>query len=283
MPGREIRFGHSPDPDDAFMYFPLSEGLVDTEGIRFVQVLEGIESLNRRALNAELETTAASVHACAYLADTYAILSCGASMGDGYGPVVVAREPCPADRLREMEVAVPGVMTSAYLALRLAVGRFPHVEMPFDRIPAAVAAGEVGAGLLIHEGQITYAREGLVKVIDLGAWWRERAGGLPLPLGVNLVRRDLGEETMSAVGRSLGRAIAWSLAHRREALAYAGRFARGLEEPLTDRFVSMYVNDWTRDLGESGREAIRLFLAEGRRAEVIPPSAPAGDLVFLEG
>jgi len=269
MPSRTIRFGHSPDPDDAFMYYPLGEGLVEREGLEFVQVLEDIESLNRRAMRGELETTAASVHACAHLADRYAILPCGASMGEGYGPVVVALEPFGPDRLRELTVAVPGEMTSAYLALRLAVGAFRHVVVPFDRIPGAVASGEADAGLLIHEGQLTWAADGLHRVLDLGIWWQERTGGLPLPLGVNIVRRDLGDETMRTVARVLRRAIDWALDHRAQALDYAAGFARGLEPSLTDRFVSMYVNDRTRDCGDEGREAIRLFLEEGRAAGLI--------------
>ncbi len=278
MPSRTIRFGHSPDPDDAFMYYPLGEGLVEREELEFVQVLEDIESLNRRAMQGELETTAASVHACAYLSDRYAILPCGASMGEGYGPIVVAREPFGPDRLRELTVAIPGEMTSAYLALRLAVGAFKHVVVPFDRIPAAVASGEADAGLLIHEGQLTWAADGLHRVLDLGVWWQERTGGLPLPLGVNVVRRDLGEATMRTVARVLRRAIDWALDHRSEALGYASGFARGLDPSLTDRFVSMYVNDLTRDCGERGRTAIRLFLEQGRASGIItgaPAEAPA--------
>jgi 1,4-dihydroxy-6-naphthoate synthase len=266
---RTIRFGHSPDPDDAFMYYPLAARRVDTEGLEFVQVLEDIESLNRRALEGDLETTAASVHACAYLLDKYAILPCGASMGEGYGPIVVSRRPLTGPDLGEVTVAVPGTMTSAYLALRLAIGDFRHVVVPFDRIPRAVAEGEAEAGLLIHEGQLSYAREGLHKVLDLGEWWHFTTRGLPLPLGVNLVRSDLGEDLMRRIGRALSRAIAWSLEHREEALEYAREYGRGLEAPLTDRFVSMYVNDLTRDCGERGRRAIRLFLDEGRREGVI--------------
>lgn len=281
LPSARIRFGHSPDPDDAFMYYPLGRKLVDTGGFEFVQVLEDIESLNRRALRGELETTAASVHACAYLTDRYAILPCGASMGDGYGPVVVAREEMPPERLTSLRVAVPGLMTSAYLALRLAVGEFRHVIVPFDRIPQAVASGEADAGLLIHEGQLTYQRDGLRRVIDLGVWWRERTNGLPLPLGVNIVRKDLGAATMRGVGQALRRAINYALDNRGEALAYAGEFARGLESSLTDRFVSMYVNDLTREMGDKGREAIRLFLEEGRGKGVIGRDACVDDPVFI--
>jgi len=262
------------------MYYPLAAGVVDTEGLQFVQVLEEIEALNRRALRGELETTAASVHACGYLSRVYAVLPCGASMGDGYGPIVVARRPATTADLPSMRVGIPGRMTTAYLALRLAIGQFRDVVLPFDRIPAAVAAGEVDAGLLIHEGQLTYARDGLHKLLDLGAWWRGRTEGLPLPLGVNLVRRDLGDETMRSIGRALRRAIDWSLEHRAAALRYASGFARGLEEDLTDRFVSMYVNDMTRDCGEKGRRAIHLLLAEGRRAGIID-SPDAGEIAFV--
>jgi 1,4-dihydroxy-6-naphthoate synthase len=276
-----IRFGHSPDPDDAFMYYPLGEGLVETESLVFEQVLEDIESLNRRAMQGELETTAASVHAVAYLADRYAILPCGASMGDGYGPLVVAREAMPLEDLARTTVAIPGTMTSAYLALRLAVGQFEHVVVPFDRILEAVAAGEVDAGLLIHEGQLTYAREGMHRVLDLGVWWCERTDGLPLPLGVNIVRKDLGEDTMRSIGRSLKRAIDWALDHRPDALRYASGFARGLEPDLADRFVSMYVNDLTRDCGEKGRAAIRLFLKEGREAGIIDAAASPAEPEFV--
>jgi len=274
MPQR-IRFGHSPDPDDAFMYFPLGEGLVDREGLEFVQVLEDIESLNRRAMAGELETTAASVHACAYLSGRYAILPCGASMGEGYGPIVVALEPFEPAALASRVIAVPGTMTSAFLALKLAIGSFDYRVVPFDRIPEAVAKGEADAGLLIHEGQLTYGRDGLHRVIDLGVWWRDRTGGLPLPLGVNIVREDLGPEGMARVGRVLRRAIDWSLEHRSEALDYAAGFGRGLDEALTDRFVSMYVNDRTRDCGDEGREAIRRFLGEAARGGHLEPGAAA--------
>ncbi len=272
MESTTIRFGHSPDPDDAFMYWPLASGAVDTEGLVFAQVLEDIESLNRRAMAGDLETTAASVHACAYLADRYAILPCGASMGEGYGPLVVSQRAMSIDDLGTATIAVPGTMTSAFLALRLAIGAFEHRVVPFDRIPDLVKTGEVDAGLLIHEGQVTWERDGLHRVIDLGVWWRDRTGGLPLPLGVNIVRKDLGMETMQRIGRVLRRAIDCSLTRRPEALAYAGRFGRGIEAGLTDRFVSMYVNERTRDCGADGRRAIRMLLEEGRRTGVIASS-----------
>jgi len=276
-----VSFGHSPDPDDAFMYYPLDKRLVDTEGLEFTQVLEDIESLNRRALAGELEVTAASVHACAHLMDRYAILPCGASMGDGYGPIVVARRAADTKDLSGMTIAVPGTMTSAYLSLRLAIGGFEHKVVPFDEIPSVVASGGADAGLLIHEGQLTYSRDGLHLVLDLGVWWRDETGGLPMPLGVNIVRRDLGLQTMARIGRSLHRAIDWSLGHRRQALDYAAGFARGLEDSLTDRFVSMYVNDLTRDCGDAGREAIRLLMRRGREAGVIQADVPEGDPLFV--
>jgi 1,4-dihydroxy-6-naphthoate synthase len=279
QPSTTIRFGHSPDPDDAFMYFPLATGAVDTEGLVFEQVLEDIESLNRRALKGELETTAASVHACAHLLDRYAILPCGASMGEGYGPLVVSRRPLQLEDLSGVTIAVPGLLTSAYLALRLAVGEVHAVVVPFDRIQDEVRAGRAEAGLLIHEGQLTWGRDGLHRVVDLGAWWAGRTGGLPLPLGVNIVRRDLGEAVMGSIGRSLRRAIDWALDHRTEALAYAAGYARGLEPALTDRFVSMYVNDLTRECGERGRAAITRLLREGHARGVI--DAPPRDPVFV--
>jgi len=280
MPEETIRFGHSPDPDDAFMYWPLARRRVETEGLVFEQVLEDIESLNRRALEGELETTAASVHACAYLADRYAILPCGASMGEGYGPIVVSREPMSTSDLAGSMVAVPGIMTSAYLALRLAIGVFKYIVVPFDRIPDAVKEGKAQAGLLIHEGQITWRQEGLHNVLDLGVWWRDRTGGLPLPLGVNIVRKDLGDDTMRRIGRVLRRAIDYSLTHRDEALDYAGGFGRGLPAPQTDRFVSMYVNDRTRDCGADGRRAIERLLAEGRAASIIRGGTPSPSFVL---
>jgi 1,4-dihydroxy-6-naphthoate synthase len=202
-------------------------------------------------------------------------------MGDGYGPIVVAREPMGVERLASLTIAVPGLMTSAWLALRLAIGEFRHVVIPFDRIPQAVVSRQIDAGLLIHEGQLTWQRDGLHRILDLGAWWKGKTGALPLPLGVNVVRRDLGEDVMGRIGRSLRRAIDYSLDRRSEALAYAGRFARGLDADLTDRFVSMYVNDLTREMGARGREAIRLFLAEGRRAGLIDSDAPAADPPFV--
>ncbi|HXV75980.1 MAG TPA: MqnA/MqnD/SBP family protein [Candidatus Polarisedimenticolaceae bacterium] len=269
---RLVRIGHSPDPDDAFMFHGIATGAVDTGPFRVEQVLEEIESLNRRALRGELEVSAVSIHAYAHLAERYALMHCGASMGDGYGPCVVARRAFDPGELAHRTIAIPGTLTSAYLALRLLVGGpLRYDVLPFDRIPQAVLDGRVDAGLIIHEGQITYPREGLRLVVDLGRWWGERTGGLPLPLGGNVVRRDLGRETMVALTRMLEQSIDHGLRHRDPALAYALDFGRGLDRELTDRFVGMYVNDLTRDYGERGREAIRRFLAEGCAAGVVPP------------
>ncbi len=271
---RRVRLGHSPDPDDAFMFYGLAAGRVNGEGFEFEHVLEDIETLNRRALAAELEISAVSVHAFAHLADRYALMSCGASMGDGYGPIVVAREPLAPGDLAGKKIAVPGRLTSAYLALRLWAGRDLDVEvMPFDRIPEHVAEGRAAAGLLIHEGQLTFGRLGLLKVADLGMWWAGTHEGLPLPLGANAVRRDLGAKTMERLTRLVRRSIAYGLDHREEALEHALRFGRGLDRELADRFVGMYVNEWTLDLGDRGRLAVRTFLEEGARAGLVPPVA----------
>ena len=272
VPAPPARIGHSPDPDDAFMYYAIASGKVGTGGFAVAQVLEDIESLNRRALRGELEVTALSIHAYAHLADRYALMPCGASMGDGYGPIVVAREPFDPADLSEKTIAIPGTMTSAYLALRLYVsGSFPYVVVPFDAILDAVAGGRADAGLVIHEGQLTYADAGLAKILDLGVWWKEKTGGLPLPLGGNAVRRDLGEAAMRALTTMYKDSIAYALAHRAEALAYAKGFGRGLDDDRNDRFVGMYVNDLTLDLGERGRRSIESFLDEGARAGLTPP------------
>jgi 1,4-dihydroxy-6-naphthoate synthase len=273
---RRIRIGHSPDPDDAFMYYAIAEGRVDTAGFAVEQVLEDIESLNRRALGGQLEVTALSIHAYAHLADRYALMPCGASMGDGYGPIVVARSALTMEDLARARIAIPGTLTSAYLALRLCLGAdFSYSVAPFDRILDEVAGGSADAGLVIHEGQITFEAHGLCKVVDLGAWWGAAHGGLPLPLGGNAVRKDLGPATMRALTRMYRESIAYALDHRAEALAYAKGFGRGLDDTLNDRFVGMYVNDLTLDYGERGRLAIRRFLGEGAAAGIVPAfSAP---------
>ncbi|HEY1388945.1 MAG TPA: MqnA/MqnD/SBP family protein [Ktedonobacterales bacterium] len=269
-----IRLGHSPDSDDAFMFYGLAEGHVDTEGLRFEHILRDIETLNQWALEGKLEITAISVHAYAYVADKYAILTHGASMGDNYGPMVVTREEVGPEWLAGRRIAIPGTMTSAFLALRLYLGDFEYDVMPFDEIMEAVSSGKAEAGLLIHEGQLTHGTLGLHAVVDLGKWWHERTGGLPLPLGVNAVRRDLGPERMAQLSRILKASIVYGLEHRAEGLNYAMRFARGLPTDTADQFVGMYVNDWTVDMGDRGRQSIRLFLAEAIERGIITHEVP---------
>ncbi|MGH2515879.1 MAG: menaquinone biosynthesis family protein [Ktedonobacterales bacterium] len=269
-----MRLGHSPDSDDAFMFYALAEGKVPTEGYTFEHVLRDIQTLNEWAREGKLEITAISVHAYAYVADKYAILSSGASMGDNYGPMVVTREPSSIEALRGKRIAVPGTMTSAFLALRLFLGEFEYDVLPFDQIMEAVRDGDAEAGLLIHEGQLTHGEYGLQKIVDLGEWWFQETGGLPLPLGVNAVRRDLGAETMATLSRVLKGSILYSLEHREAALAHAMQYARGLATPTADQFVGMYVNDWTVDMGPRGQESIRLFLQRGREAGVFADAVP---------
>ncbi len=264
-----IKLAHSPDSDDAFMFYGLATGRVPTGDIRFEHELCDIETLNHRALKGELDVTAVSFHAYAYLADKYLLLPHGASFGDGYGPVVVAREHLSREHLRGIELGVPGKMTSAYLAMKLYEPDFVPKVMNFNDILPAVKSGELQAGLLIHEGQLTYQDDGLKLAVDLGAWWKERTG-LPLPLGGNVIRRDLGHKLISEVSRLLGEGIEYSLANRREALDYALQFGRGLERGQADKFVGMYVNDWTRGYGEAGRKAVRLFLDEAYAQGHIP-------------
>jgi 1,4-dihydroxy-6-naphthoate synthase len=270
MSKRQIIVGHSPDPDDAFMFYALAHDKLDTGELVFRHELQDIETLNRRALRGELEVTAISIHAYAHLLDRYALLPSGCSMGDSYGPMVVARRLLTIDDLKKVRIAVPGTMTTAFLALRLLLsGGFAHEVVPFDQILAAVAQGRFDAGLIIHEGQLTFQNQGLHLVVDLGVWWQERTG-LPLPLGGNAVRRDLGPETIRQISRLLKESIRYGLAHRSEALDYALRYARDMDKALADRFVGMYVNDWTLDYGPRGREAVRRLLEEGHKAGVIP-------------
>ncbi|HKG94559.1 MAG TPA: MqnA/MqnD/SBP family protein [Gemmatimonadaceae bacterium] len=269
MTNRTIHVAHSPDSDDAFMFYALAEGKVDTEGLTYVHELQDIETLNQRALRGELEVTAVSIHAYAYLADRYALLPHGASMGDRYGPKLVAREPMARGELRGRRIAIPGPLTSAYLALRLYEPHFTPVPTPFDQIEDAVAGGAVDLGLLIHEGQLTYGDRGLHLVADMGEWWYGETG-LPLPLGGNVVRKDLGDELVRKISRHLRASIAYGLEHRVPALDHAMRFARGLDRGKADTFVGMYVNEWTLDYGERGRQAVRLFLERGVQAGVIP-------------
>jgi 1,4-dihydroxy-6-naphthoate synthase len=273
-----MRLGHSPDSDDAFMFYALAENKIDAGGFAFEHVLRDIETLNQWAREGQLEITAISVHAYAYVADKYAILSHGASMGDNYGPMVVAREPVDTSWLRGKRIAIPGEMTSAFLALRLYLGDFEYDVTPFDQIMDAVKAGRADAGLLIHEGQLTHRTEGLHMVVDLGKWWHTETGGLPLPLGVNAVRRDLGPEKMAALSRVLKASIQYGLNHRAPALRHAMQYARGLSTETADTFVGMYVNDWTLDLGPRGKESIRLFLGRAFERGLIPTD-PTVDFV----
>jgi 1,4-dihydroxy-6-naphthoate synthase len=267
---RTIRVAHSPDSDDAFMFYALATDRIETGGIEFIHELQDIETLNRRALSAELEVTAVSIHAYAYLADRYALLPHGASMGEGYGPRLVAREPLTREQLSGRSVAVPGTLTSAYLALKLYYPEVRTEVVPFDRIIEHVAEGRADAGLIIHEGQLTYGDAGLHLLVDLGEWWAGETGGLPLPLGGNIIRRDLGDELIVRVSRLLRASIAYSLDNRAEAIAYARSYGRGLDEAQTDEFVGMYVNQRTLDYGEDGRRAVQLFLDRGHEAGIIP-------------
>ena len=271
---RLMRLGHSPDSDDAFMFYGLAEHKVPTEGFTFEHVLRDIQTLNEWAREGRLEITAISVHAYAYVADKYAILTHGASMGDNYGPMVVTREPAIAEDLRGKRIAVPGTMTSAFLALRLFLGEFEYDVVPFDQIMEAVRDGKADAGLLIHEGQLTHGEFGLHKVVDLGEWWFRETGGLPLPLGVNAVRRDLGAETMAALSRVLKASIVYGLEHRQAALKHAMQYARGLQTQTADKFVGMYVNDWTIDMGPRGQESIRLFLTRAHEQGILDHEVP---------
>ncbi|HJQ19919.1 MAG TPA: MqnA/MqnD/SBP family protein [Gemmatimonadaceae bacterium] len=274
---KTIHVAHSPDSDDAFMFYALAEGKIDTGDIRYVHELQDIETLNQRALRAELEVTAVSIHAYAYLSETYALLPHGASMGDRYGPRLVARRALTRRDLRGKRIAIPGMLTSAYLALRLFEPTFEPVVTPFDQIEDAVADGKVDVGLLIHEGQLTYADRGLHLVADLGEWWFEETG-LPLPLGGNVIRKDLGEPLISRVSKQLRDSIAYGLEHRTAALDHSMKFARGLERAKADTFVGMYVNDWTLDYGQRGRQAVREFLERGVASGVI--SRPV-DVTFV--
>ncbi len=264
-----ITVAHSPDSDDAFMFYGLATGKLATEGLKFEHTLKDIQSLNVAARKGKYDVTAISFHAYAYVADKYALLPHGASIGDGYGPVVVSMEPREASEIGSMKIAVPGELTSGYLALRIYNRDFKHVVYPFDEIIGAVQRGEVDAGLLIHEGQLFYHQMGLNKVLDLGEWWDEKTG-LPLPMGGNVIRRDLGREMMQRVSRHLHESITYSMENREDALQYAMQFARDMQPELADRFVAMWVNDLTLDYGERGRQAVRRLLAEGHKAGIIP-------------
>ncbi len=270
MTETHITVAHSPDSDDAFMFFGLASGNVDAGGIVVEQILADIETLNRAAFDGKYEVTAVSFHAYAHLVDKYALLPHGASMGDKYGPIVVARQDSGITGVKGSRIAIPGTLTTAYLACRIYEPDFEYVVVPFDRIQQAVLDGTAEAGLLIHEGQLTYQDEGLRKIVDLGEWWAERTGGLPLPLGGNIIRRDLGPEMIAKVSKMLHDSIAYALSHRQDAIEYALRFGRGLDRAKTDRFVGMYVNDLTLAYGERGRRGLERLMADAYERGLIP-------------
>ena len=269
---RTIRVGHSPDSDDAFMFYALTHDKLDTGGLRFVHQLEDIETLNRRALDGELEVSAVSIHAFAHLADKYALLASGSSMGDRYGPKLVSQRERTLDDLRasRARIAIPGTLTTAYLTLQLCLGKdVPTTVLPFDQILPAVLDGRAEVGLIIHEGQLYYPDHGLHQVADLGQWWFEQTG-LPLPLGGNVVRKDLGDDLVNRIASLIKQSIVYALEHRQEALDYALTFARDLDPALADKFIGMYVNDWTVDYGPRGREAVRVLLNRAWEAGLVP-------------
>ncbi|MDB5319523.1 MAG: mqnD [Phycisphaerales bacterium] len=284
---RLLRLGHSPDPDDAFMFYGMAKDLVPTGRYRFEHILQDIQTLNMRARLGELEVSAISIHAYPYVADKYALMSCGSSMGDDYGPMLIAPRPMELAELRGKTIAIPGLLTTAFLALQLAIGKgkpvgesggaFQYTLVEFDQIPKQVIEGKVDAGLIIHEGQLTYQSMGLHLVLDTGVWWKQRTG-LPLPLGGNVVRRDLGREAMQEVTDLVRRSIQFSLDHRAEAVAYALQFGRDLNAKLADQFVGMYVNHWTLDYGDRGRAAITRLLNEGAAAGLVPD---AGEIDYV--
>ncbi|HEX8733726.1 MAG TPA: MqnA/MqnD/SBP family protein [Pyrinomonadaceae bacterium] len=276
---RTISVAHSPDSDDAFMFYGLATNKLDTGNLKFEHTLKDIQSLNEDAKNGVYDVTAISFHAFAYVADKYALLPHGASIGDKYGPILVSKEPRKAEDISKMKIAVPGELTSAFLALRIYNQDFEYTVVPFDQIIDAVKRGKADAGLLIHEGQLFYKQEGLDKVLDLGEWWHEKTG-LPLPMGGNVIKRDLGEDLMRQVSKYLRQSIQYSMQNREDALAYAMQFARDMQPELADRFVAMWVNDLTLDYGERGREGVRRLLQEGFEKGIIPNQV---EIEFVEG
>jgi 1,4-dihydroxy-6-naphthoate synthase len=278
-PPEVFTLGHSPDPDDAFMFYAIAKNKIDLRGYRFEHRLEDIQTLNERATRGELHISAISIHAYAYVAAKYALLPCGASMGDGYGPILVgktqnAKSQIPNQNvdlqnwLRDVVIAIPGKMTSAYLALQLYLGDFKHIVVPFDQIFDAVNRGDAEAGLIIHEGQLTYAQAGFQKIVDLGEWWKKETG-LPLPLGGNVIRKDIPADVRHDLCEIMRESIDFGLAHRDEAVQHSLPYARDMNQTLADKFIGMYVNDFTRDYGETGRSAIRRFLGDAQRAGYI--------------
>jgi 1,4-dihydroxy-6-naphthoate synthase len=274
-----LRLGHSPDPDDAFMFYGMAKDLIPQGPYQFEHILQDIQTLNVRARKGELEVSAISIHAYPYVADKYALMSCGSSMGDDYGPMVITTKPTDLGSLKGKTIAIPGVMTTAFLTLQLALGKgvpkgeaggaFNYVVVEFDEIPRYVKDGKADAGLIIHEGQLTYKSMGLHLVVDLGVWWKQRTG-LPLPLGGNVIRRDLGREVMQEITDLVRRSIQYSLDHRQEAVEYALKYGRDLNPELADQFVGMYVNHWTLDYGPKGKQAINRLLKEGAAAGLVP-------------
>jgi 1,4-dihydroxy-6-naphthoate synthase len=272
--------GHSPDPDDAFMFYAMAQNKIDLRGYHFEHQLQDIQTLNERCVREEIDISAISIHAYAFVSDKYALLPCGASMGDGYGPVVIRKRRTPnaehrtpksdeaREQLRGKQIAVPGKMTSAFLALQLYLGKFDYVVVPFDQIFEAVANGKADAGLIIHEGQLTYERAGFEMIVDLGVWWKQTTG-LPLPLGGNVVRKAIPSAVRSEIAQIMRESIDYGLAHRRAAVAHSMPYARDMESDLADKFIGMYVNDYTRDYGNTGRAAIREFLGRARKAGYI--------------
>ena len=269
----KLVLGHSPDADDAFMFYAMAKGLVNLRGHEYEHILQDIETLNRRCQRQELDVSAVSFHAYSTIADRYALLPCGASFGDGYGPCLVAKKKHTRDELKMLRIAVPGLLTSAYLTLQLYLGmphgKFRAVTVPFDRIQDEILAGKVDAGLLIHEGQLTYAEEGFVLCEDLGKWWSQETGGLPLPLGGNVVRRDLGPDVIAAVTETLRESVRYGLEHRQAGVRHALPLSRGMDEKRTDRFIGMYVNELTLDFGSRGRAALREFYQRAENAGLI--------------
>ncbi len=276
---KTLLLGHSPDPDDAFMFYALAKGLIPTRKWRFEHILQDIQTLNERALGGALHISAVSIQAYPYLQERYALLNCGASMGEGYGPIVVARQPLEVEQLKGKHILVPGEMTTAFLVLNLLLGKgqFSHRVVMFDQILQEVSAGQADAGLIIHEGQLTYSQLNLHNIVDLGEWWLERTD-MPLPLGGNVIRRDLGNENMREIAGILQESIEFGLAHRRQAVEHAHTYARDMEASLVDEFVGMYVNQWTLDFGDRGREAVRELLRQGHHIGLLPDS---GDIDFI--
>lgn len=269
-----ITLGHSPDPDDAFMFYGMASGKVNCHGFAFEHILQDIQTLNERATRGELDISAISFHAYPFVCDKYALLPCGASMGDGYGPVLVSKQRVLTAELKKTKIAIPGTMTSAFLALQLYLDTpaadLDYIVFPFDRIIDAVIEGKADVGLLIHEGQLTFSSQGLVVCQDLGLWWKEKTGGLPLPLGGNVIHKRIFKKDRKIIASIIMDSIKYGLTHRNEAVEYALKFGRGLDKNLADKFIGMYVNDWTLDYGEKGRESIRLFLTSAYQRGFIP-------------